>query len=59
MKYRVIKEFKTLCCIFPRKVGEIIEFYKECSPKRIFISGEVGIHKIKKSKLKSCCEEVR
>ena len=56
--YRVIKEFPTLCCSFPRKVGEIIKVIKQHSPKRVLIEGEVGIHKIKMSKLNSCCEKI-
>ena len=58
MKYRVTKEFKTLCCVFPRKVGEIIEIWKEYSLKRIYIKSGVEIHRIKKSKLNSCCEKI-
>lgn len=54
----VKEEFKTLCCNFPRKVGEVVISRQEISKNRMMIEGEVGMHKVKKSTFYRCCKQL-
>jgi|GEM_PF-2873118 len=56
-KYIVKEEFKTLCCIFSRKKGDILSIFKQTSKNRLMIVGEQGdVHKVKRSTFFRCCE---
>lgn len=58
MSYRVIEEFKTLCCAFPCKIGEVIEVLEQTSKNRLIIEKEIGRHKVKRSTFFRCTEPV-